>query len=359
MADVAVRAGVSISTVSRALGGAAGVSEATRERVRAVADELAYVVSPEASRLSRGSTGRVGVLVPAIHLWYYASVVAGLEAVLRESELDLLLYHVEGPEDRRRFFDRLPARRKVDALVVVALPTTAEQHRRLDDLGVAIISAGASSEQHPWVAVDDAAAAGAAVEHLLALGHERIAMIRTVEPDGGDWQADRQRLAGYRSALQRAGLEEDRDLVVTVPWGPDGGARAMDRLLTLPHPPTGVFAYSDEVAIGALRSLRRARVEVPGAVSLVGVDDHPMADLTDLTTVAQEPVVIGRCAAALALRTLGLPVPVDLQHVRTDGQRLGTRLVVRGTTAPPRAAGARLAPPRSPAAAEVLRAPRS
>ncbi|NAZ82462.1 substrate-binding domain-containing protein [Kineococcus sp. R8] len=342
MADVAVRAGVSISTVSRALGGVPGVSEATRVRIRAIADELAYVVSPEASHLARGSTGRVGVVVPAIHLWYFSSVVAGLEAVLRESELDLLLYHVGGPEDRRRFFDRLPARRKVDALVVVALPMTDEQRRRLDELGVALVFAGATSEDHPWVAIDDAAAAASAVNHLVTLGHERIAMIRTVEPDGGDWQADRGRLAGFREALQRGGLPERRDFVVTVPWGPDGGARAMDRLLALPDPPTGVFAYSDEVAIGALRSLRRARVDVPGAVSLVGLDDHPMADLTDLTTVAQFPAEIGRRAAAVVLRTLGLPVPADLDGVGVDGERPGTTLVVRGTTAPPRAAGARL-----------------
>lgn len=345
MADVAARAGVSLSTVSRALGGAPGVSEVTRERIRRVAADLAYVVSPEASSLSRGSTGRVGVVVPGVTPWYYSSAVAGIGEVLRAAGLDLLLYEVPTPQDRDHFFDQLPARRKVDALVVVSLPVTSGQLTGLDALGASVVVAGATSPDHPWVAVDDVAAAAAAADHLVALGHERIAMIRTHEPDAGEWHAVEHRLEGFRAALDGAGLHVPPELLVTVPWGPDGGARAMDQLLRLADPPTGVFAYSDDVAIGALRSLRRARVDVPAAMSVVGLDDHPMADLLDLTTVAQDPRDLGRRAAVLVLQSLGRDVPATFtgrDEVRS-GQRPPTHLVVRGTSAPPRPAGSRLA----------------
>ena len=122
MADVARRAGVSIATVSRALRDVPGVSDATRVRIREIADELSYVVSPEASGLARRETGRVAVVVPRIDIWFYATMLASIERVLRAADLDVLVYQVDGEEQRGRFFEQLPARRKVDAAVLIALP---------------------------------------------------------------------------------------------------------------------------------------------------------------------------------------------------------------------------------------------
>src|SRR5687768_8976127 len=115
MADVARRAGVSTATVSRALRDVPGVSPSTRMRIKEIADELSYVVSPEASRLSRGGTGRIAVVVPKIQIWFYASMLAGIDAALAEAEMDVLVYQVDGEEQRTRFFQQLPVRRKVDA----------------------------------------------------------------------------------------------------------------------------------------------------------------------------------------------------------------------------------------------------
>ena len=116
MVDIARLAGVSLATASRALSNAPGVAPATRERVLAVAEELSYVVSPEASRLSGGPTRRVAVVVPHISRWFFAAMLEALESVLREADLDVLLYHVGDAADRQAFFERLPARRKVDAV---------------------------------------------------------------------------------------------------------------------------------------------------------------------------------------------------------------------------------------------------
>ncbi len=333
MADVARRAGVSMATASRALNNAAGVAEATRTRVFRAAEELSYVVSPEASSLARGATQRVAVVVPHISRWFFAGLLEGLEAVLRDAGLDLLLYHVGDMEDRREFFDRLPARRKVDAVVVLAFPVDEEEQRRFQLMGVDIVAAGGQHATYPYVCIDDEMAGRQAMGHLVHLGHERIAMIAAVDPDQ-PVSLQQGRSSAYYSSLHDAGLAVDDDLVVTVNWGGPEGALAMDRLLGLRRPPTAVYAHSDEVALGAMRSLRRAGLSVPGDVSVVGIDDHPVAELVDLTTVRQPVEQQGEIAGEMVVGLLRGEV---VQRSVT----VPTHLVVRSTTAPPRRAGPR------------------
>lgn len=327
MAEVARRAGVSMATASRALNRAPGVAEATRVRVFSAAEELAYVVSPEASRLAGGSTRRVAVVVPHISRWFFSALLEGLEAVLRDAELDVLLYHVGDRDDRRDFFDRLPARRKVDAVVVLAFPVDEAEQRRFELMGVDVIAAGGQHATYPYVCIDDEATGRQAMDHLIFLGHRRIAMISTVDPDQA--VAPQARSTAYFSALEDAGIEADEELVVTVDWGGAEGAIAMDRLLSLNEPPTAVYAHSDEVALGAMRSLRRAGLSVPGDVSVIGIDDHPLAELVDLTTVHQPVQEQGEIAGRMLLGLLRGEI-VD------KAVTVPTHLVIRSTTGPPR-----------------------
>jgi len=329
MADVAHRAGVSTATVSRALRDLPGVGERTRKRIRQIADELSYVVSPEASGLSRGATGRIAVVVPKVHLWFYATMLAGIESVLRDADLDVLLYQVDGEAQRNRFFAELPARRKVDAVVLTALPISQAEIDRLDLMGVDVVVAGGRVGDYPHVRVDDHHVATTAVEHLLSLGHRRIAMIRTSDTEGAAWSSDEERTRGYREALVAAGVEPDPSLLVTQPFGPHAGERGMAALLQLAEPPTAVFAYSDEIALGAVRCLQRAGVAVPAQVSVVGVDGHPTAELFGLTTVDQEVRRQGRLVGRMVLDRLH-GGDSDEQSVLVP-----TRLVLRGSTAAP------------------------
>ncbi len=328
LVDVARRAGVSLATASRAMNASYGVSPATRERVLAAAEELAYVVSPEASRLAGGRTGRVGLVVPHIDRWFFGTLVAGAEAALGDAGLDVLLFHVGDADDRRDFFHRLPARRKIDGLIVVGFPVLDAERERLDLLGVSIVSAGGQQEAYPSASIDDHEAGTTAVTHLLNLGHRRIAMIEAVDPDQPGWPALTPRSAAYHGALERAGIRPEPDLVATVPWGGEAGADAMAQLLSRTEPPTAVYAHSDEIAVGAVRTARRAGLDVPGDVSVVGIDDHPVAALTDLTTVAQPVRSIGERAAAMLLEMIaGAQSPAPMTFP--------TRLVVRRSTAPP------------------------
>lgn len=328
MADVAREAGVSVSAVSRALGGGKGVSERTRRKILQLSEQLGYVVSPEASKLSSGRTGRVGLVTPTINEWFYSSVIAGVAAELTAAGIDVLIYPLNDSEERRRFFEDLPARRKVDAVINIAFPLTEEEWERLDLMGVHAVVAGIITEGRPSVGVDDQLAARHAVNHLLGVGHRRIAMISSIDPEGAHYSADVSREQGYRDALAEAGIEVDEELVIPAQWGIEGGSQGMDKILTLPHLPTAVFAFSDEVAYGALRSLRRSGVSVPQNMSIIGIDDHPMAETMDLTTVHQSPLQQGVLAGQLCLDLLNGESP-DKQIV------CPANLVVRRSTCPP------------------------
>jgi len=327
LADIARLAGVGLGTASRALNNAPGVSEATRRRVLEVAERHSYVVSPEASKLAGGITGRVAIVVPHLSRWFFGAMVDALEAVFRVADLDVLLYHVGDLKDRRDFFQRLPARRKVDAVVVVGFPVEESERDRLELLGVQVVAAGGQHAVYPHVCIDDVEAGRQAVDHLISLGHTGIAMIEAHDPE----QAVRPsgRSAAYHGALAAAGIAPDERLVVSTDWGGEQGAVAMARLLSHPVRPTAVFAHSDEVALGAVRTVRRLGLRIPEDISVIGIDDHPLAALADLTTVAQPVAEQGRRAAELTLALLQGAAPE--QRAVT----LPTRLVVRHSTAAP------------------------
>jgi LacI family transcriptional regulator, repressor for deo operon, udp, cdd, tsx, nupC, and nupG len=161
---------------------------------------------------------------------------------------------------------------------------------------------------------------------LLHQGHELIAMISAMGDEFGFF-ASQQRLAGYRQALTAAGVEVREDMLVAATYGIDGGAEAMEQLLSGDVLPTSVFAEYDELAIGAMRTLSRAGISVPGQVSVVGFDDHEMAAVVDLTTVAQPVYEQGTVAAGLLLDALSGEEPQSVV--------MPTRLLIRGSTGPP------------------------
>ncbi|WP_432830495.1 LacI family DNA-binding transcriptional regulator [Dactylosporangium sp. CA-092794] len=300
MEDVARLAGVSTATVSRTLRGLPNVSEETRDRVLQAAASLSYVVSPIASRLASGRTNTVGVIVPYASRWFFGQIVAGAESVLREHRLDLLLYNLGDIPARERFFGALPLRRRVDAVLTVAMQFTEEEISDLRSLGVPIVAVGHHVPGAGCVRIDDVAAASTAVQHLLALGHRRIGMISTFNDQSMFLPVAHARRHAYTETLTAAGIPIADELIMSVPHGLDGGEQAMRRLLTLPDPPTAVFAESDELAFGALSALRRTGRHV----SVIGFDDHELSALLDLTTVRQRVFEQGVLAAGMLRRAL-------------------------------------------------------
>jgi len=327
--DVADRAGVSASTVSRSLRGLPNVAPATRERVARAAEELAYVASPAASGLASGRTTTVGVVVPFLSRWFFMRVVQGAEEVLSAAGYDVLLHNLGDATGRERFFDRLPLNRKVDGILLVDVAVQPHEQARLQALGMPVTVVGGDALGVGAVGIDDAAGVRIAVQHLLHLGHRDIGMICGDATAGLDFAAPGRRRRAFLQALGEAGVDVPPEWVVTAEWGLEGGARATEELLSSRRLPTALFTESDEVAFGALRTLRLAGIDVPKRMSVIGFDDHEMSSVVNLTTVAQRVGPQGAAAAALLL---------DAMHGHADPFArvvLPMQLVVRGSTAPP------------------------
>jgi DNA-binding LacI/PurR family transcriptional regulator len=330
--DVAQRAGVSVATVSRALRGLPNVSPRTRDRVLRAADELQYVAHPHASRLAAGRTMTVGMAVPLLTQWFFTQVVAGAEAVLAANGYDVLLYSVPDRQTKVRFLERMPFGKRVDGLIAVDLPLTHDEVRRLSASGTPLVTVGTINNVTPSVAIDNIEAACTATRHLINLGHRRIGLISHLPAQSLAYQAPLQRRIGYERVLAEAGVPLREDLVVPGNFALQGGAEAMAQLLTVDRPPTAVFAESDEMAIGALKTVRDAGLAVPGHISIVGFDNHDMAAFTDLTTVAQPVLQQGETAATLLLDRM---LDGDGEYEPTSVV-IPTKLIVRSTTGPVR-----------------------
>jgi DNA-binding LacI/PurR family transcriptional regulator len=178
------------------------------------------------------------------------------------------------------------------------------------------------------VGIDNEGAAEIATHHLINLGHTRIAMIGGGGSFAGRFTTPRQRRRGYRRAMESAGLHVHDGYDVDGEYTVRGGASAMAELLSLPEPPTAVFAQSDEMAAGAMQAMRRLGVRVPDDVSIVGFDDHELAEVLDLTTMAQPVAQRGEMAVRAVLDALD----EGAKCTTAERELVHTRLVVRSST---------------------------
>lgn len=327
--DVAQAAGVSTATVSRALRGLPNVDDATRARILKVAADLDYVISPSASRLASGRTGSVAVITPYIARWYFSTVLSGVESVLQNAGMDLLLMSVSTLDGQHRLPPAPRLRRRVDGVISIALPADDSELQDVIALGLPTSLIGVAKDGVPSVTIDDTLAARTATQHLVSLGHQRIALIGG-NPKSLPSTTGHDRREGFMQVLAEAGMDFDPSLEVPGYFTNAGGEQAMLTLLQQRKRPTAVFAMSDEMAFGAMRALR-ANGLVPGRdISLIGMDGHDMSELLDLTTVAQPVFDLGRIAAEALL----VQIRTGSDRV-TDPVRVPTHLAVRGSTAPP------------------------
>jgi LacI family transcriptional regulator, repressor for deo operon, udp, cdd, tsx, nupC, and nupG len=326
--DVARHAGVSIATVSRALRGLPDVAASTRDRVIAAATELNYVASPFAARLASGRTTTVGLVVPFVNRWFFAEVISTVEAALRQAGFDLLLYNLGDEAGRCRFFDVMPMRKRVDGVLVASIVLDDAEFDALTELKRPVGLLGLDRAGVLSTRIDDVAAARAAVDHLVGLGHRRIGLIGGDTDDPMAFTPPLHRRDGYRDALQAVGLDADPDLEHLGYFTIDGGREAARRLLALDQRPTAIFAESDEMAYGALREVHEAGLRVPDDIAVIGFDDQPFSDLMDLSSMRQ-PVA----EEALDITTRLLALIADDDEAPFDPSVvLPTELIVRGST---------------------------
>jgi LacI family transcriptional regulator len=327
--QIADLAGVSIATVSRVLNGRGDVSEETRELVSRVIRENGYTANRSARGLSAGRTGLVGVLVPLVFPAYFSGILAGAAEALSERDFQIVLSPTGGEHEREvSIVDRLHG--LTDGALIILPEESSEELERLLDSGfrfVVLDPLMPLEERIPSVSAAHTSGADQAMKHLLDLGHRRVGQI--TGPPG--WVATEDRRRGYRAALAAAGILPDPTLEQEAEPEIDPGRAAAEQLLDLPEPPTAIFAFNDNIAIGAIQAARARGIRVPEELSIVGFDDIEHATIVTpaLTTVRQPLAEMGRTAVSLLMRLL------EGQRFETLHVELATRLVVRDSTAPP------------------------
>lgn len=302
ISDVARRAGVSVATVSRALRDLPHVSQATRAKVKEIADELDYQANPHAVRLAAGRSGTVGVALPLVNSWFYGNILAGVESVLAEDKVDLHLTMVDSYQGMERFVAAIPSLRKqLDGLVVVDLFMPITLWEMLAASGLPVATIGVDTGILDAVMIDNISAARRVGEHLLGQGHRDLAFIGSAHDEALPFESSNLRFQGLVEALEAGGVDENT--ITSAPGGftVDGGADAARVLVEHRPRPTAIFCASDEMAVGALWALRQQGLDVPGDISVVGFDDHVMAEAVGLTTVHQPVSELAARAAEIVM----------------------------------------------------------
>ena len=329
--DIARAAGISHSTVSRALNDSPLVNAETKARVRRLAQELGYSPDAAARSLVMGRTRTVGVVVTTIADPFAAGVVEGIERTAYAHGYSLILAASSDDPQREIAAVEMLRSKRVDAVIVTSSRVGALHQERLRSAGVPVILLNSHSQQQMpnaySVRVDDVHGGRLATEHLLGRGHRRIAHV--TGPEGHSPSSDR--LAGYRSALAGAGIDYDPAYVVGGTGRLDGGCAALRSLLALRDRPTAVFCYNDMTAIGLLSAARNEGMVTPRDLAVVGFDDIPLAAhvAPALTTIAQPMFELGERAMNMALVFMGHEgiAPCDVTDVILQGQ-----LIVREST---------------------------
>jgi LacI family transcriptional regulator len=330
IARVAQEAGVGVGTVSRVINGSASVSEATRRRVLEVVAELGYEPNATARALSTGRTRSVGVIAPFFTRPSVIERVRGVAPMLAAAGYQLVLFDVERPEQRTNVFRSVIGR--VDGLLTISLAPPKAELRRLAAAGIPVVLVDHAHDSVATVTVDDVEGGRMATEHLLSLGHRRIAFAGDTVDGVHGASASSRRCIGYQRALADAGVPVRPELVKLRPHGREA-AEIAHELLALATPPTAVFAASDLQALAMVEALEALGRRVPDDLSVVGFDDVELARYAGLTTVSQPLEFSGTRGAELLLSAL------EGEGVLQARQHLSLELVVRGTTAPPREGG--------------------
>jgi LacI family transcriptional regulator len=324
--DVAREAGVSASTVSRALHTRGYASREVRERVQAVAQRLGYVPNHMARNLRSRTSTAIGVLISDLRNPFYADLAAGIEEVLRSEGHQMILVNDNGdPEEEMHAAETLLA---MQVAGVIVTPVAAGCPKMLSENGIHVVCADRQLGRAGSDAVlsDNKLGARELTEHLLSFGHERIGLLI----DETKWSTGAGRLAGFRAAYEAAGLELDEDLIVYTSFDAEAARQTTSELLDQQHV-TAILSANNVLAQGALAELKARKLKIPRQISLAAYDDVPWMSLVHpgITTVDQHTVDLGRSCAQLLLARIRDELPARRRVIR-----VAPRLVIRGSTGP-------------------------
>jgi len=339
MLEVAKEAGVSIATVSRVVNGEGGVSKTLENRVRRAVKKLHYHPSSVAQSLAKQRSMLVGILVPLLEHPYYSRIASVIERRLFDCGYQALICNTEEDEDRERAYIEMLLRQRVEGIIIDSSARNSKNLTELHENHIPIVlfdrvlsdvqcnQVFCDNSQGGFSGIQHLVESG--IQHLVELGHRRIGVIAAPSYP----ETLQRRIRGTREAVEFFGIDDDPELLVVGDTQLfDMGYEAGLHLLRLPVPPTAIFALTDVTAIGVMHAAAEMNLRIPDDLSLMGYDDLPFASYTvpQLTTVAQPLDQMGATAVEVLLDQMGKQDQPPVKAVLT------TKLVVRGSTAPPK-----------------------
>lgn len=333
--DVAKAAGVSESTVSRAFSRPDLVSDKTRAKVLRVAQDMNFSISRTSKALRSHRTFRIALLQSGeVRGWFPSELFSGLNSVFRPAGYDLVVYRTDDRDKRREFFNTLPVRRNVDAVVVSSFDIDPKEISRLHTMNVPI--AGIETSDHEsrgmaaWTSIDNVQGMKLVVRYLTSLGHRRIVYVGHDPVTFSLPYSTMHRRQGFIAGCRQEGVEP---MLLSVPFGDYRFDATFSRLMDIRELPTALCCQQDDMAIPLMVKLRSFGLRVPEDVSVTGFDDAEYAEDMGLTTIHQDPYAMG---AAVARKVLAA---VDGERVSEPFTLLQPKLVIRSSVVPPAGSG--------------------
>ena len=328
LAEVAARAGVGIGTVSRVVNQHPSVSARMRVRVEAAMEEVGYVRARRSRPSEARSSGHVGVLVPFFDEPSAYQRLRGIVARLQPHGLNIVLFNVASPGQGRDHVEHLLRADQLDALIVISIPLADADAQQLAAMSYPTVLLDTASAHLPSVGIDDRLGGTLATNHLLDLGHRRIAFIGEPPQNLFGFVSSARRQEGYLAALDAAGITPDPTLVRHGAHLRSAAKHMAIELLSLSEPPSAIVAASDVQCVGVMEAAEVLGRMIPDQLSVIGYDDIDLASLMGITTVRQPLERSGRRVADLVVQAIGGSV------LSPFAEEMELELVVRTTTGP-------------------------
>ena len=313
--DVAKRAGVSITTVSRILNTPDTVHSETRQKVLAVIDGLGFVPKAEARARAMQLTGRIGVITPFFTAPSFMQRLRGIAEALSPENYELVVYTVDSNDHFQGYLSSLPLTGNLDGLIILSLPIGESEVHRLIEHNLPTVLVEFPHPKLNCVEIDDVEGGRMAAKYLVGKGHRRIAFLGDTDLPEYSIHPVSLRLIGFRKALKEARIKLPDMFVRLAPYSQEQTRQVAKELLNLPDPPTAIFAATDFQALGVLKAARQLGFNVPEQLSVIGFDDLDMAEYADLTTISQHLDESGKLAVEILLTQITSPTR-PVRHVK-------------------------------------------
>lgn len=323
--DVARNAQVSIATVSRFLNTPDRVREETKKRIIESIDALGFVPKASARALARKQIGRIGVITPFFTVSSFVERLRGIAEALVDTQYEFTIFPVDSLERLDGYLSTLPLNQNVDGLIIVSLPITDEQAGRLRQSYLPTVFIENHIQGFSSIEIDNVYGGRLVAEYLLAQGHTDMAYIGDNVLPEYSLRPENSRLNGFQNTLRSHGHPLKPAFICETTFPPRDPDATIEKLLTAEHPPSAIFAATDDLAMRTIKIARAQGSRIPEQLSVIGFDNIPFADYLDLTTIDQSLYASGKMAVKLLVEQMEDP------NNPIHSVNLQLQLVKRGT----------------------------